>query len=54
MIYRGSPTFIHLTLALQNVPQAMVVLRDLLDLQCTTADLEKVPHLVYTIRKVSI
>ena len=31
----------------------MVVLRDILDLQCTTTDLEKVPHLVYTIRKVS-
>lgn len=37
----------------QNVPQAMIVLRDILDLQCTTTDLEKVPHLVYTIRKVS-
>ena len=38
--------------SLQNVHQAMVVLRDLLELQFTIADLERVPNLVATIRKV--
>lgn len=31
----------------------MAVLRDLLELQCTTTDLEKVPDLVATVRKVT-
>lgn len=38
--------------ALQNVAQALLVLKDLQEVQCTSADLQQVPDLVATLRKV--
>ena len=39
--------------SLQNVSKALSALHDLKELQFSAADLEKVPDLVYTVRKVS-
>ena len=40
--------------ALQNVSKALTALHDLKELQFSAADLEKVPDLVYTVRKVGV
>ena len=39
---------------LQNVSKALTALHDLKELQFSAADLEKVPDLVYTVRKVNV
>lgn len=38
--------------SLQNVAQALMVLKDLQEVQCISADLQQVPDLVATLRKV--
>ena len=38
---------------MQNVSKALTTLHDLKELQFSATDLEKVPDLVYTVRKVS-
>ena len=39
-------------LSLQSVQRAMVVLQDLLEIQCLASDVQQVPDIVKTIRKV--
>ena len=41
-----------LPFSLQNVAQALLVLKDLQEVQCISADLQQVPDLVATLRKV--
>ena len=44
----------YLPCPLQNIHQAMMTLRDLQELPCSTSDLNQVPDLIYTLRKASV